>query len=211
MLTTAERDAFLAGYDNKWVGLLTAISNFRTGSVTEASHAGYARAQVSLGAAADTSPVGGRVVKNDAAISFGQKTDAGTVDVIGRALYDASTGGSPKGIGLLDADPPIVGAVDDPASGDNIVAKGHGLAANQRVFVLGAPGAEVPAGLSENTAYFVGTVVDTNRFTLSTTTGNGNPVNITGQGAALFIPYTPVTIAQNATPEFAINALALEI
>jgi hypothetical protein len=36
-------------------------------------------------------------------------------------------------------------------------------------------------------------------------------VNTTGAGAGLFCPYTALSIAQNATPEFAIGALIIQI
>jgi len=126
--------------------------------------------------------------------------------MIGFGLYTASTAGTLRAIGFLDADPPIlgVGNVDD-----TIDAYAHGLSTDQRVIVLAAPGALLPAGLSENTAYFVlasGLTADV--FKLSTTSG-GAAVNITAGGAALFMPYTAVTVATNATPEFAIGALVL--
>jgi hypothetical protein len=47
-------------------------------------------------------------------------------------------------------------------------------------------------------------------FTLSTTSG-GAAVNITVGGASLFMPYKVVTVATNATPEFAIGALVVQI
>jgi len=211
MLTTAERDVVLALYTTShYVGWLSAITDWRAGTVTELSYTGYARAALTFGAAGNTTPAGGRQVANSVAATGGQKTDAGTVDAIAWGIYAADTGGSPQAIGLLDADVPFFGTCT-LASPGVITAYAHGLEADQRVFTLAAPGAITPTGISENTAYYVGTVPDANSLTLSTTGSNANPVNTTGAGAMLFCPYTALTIAQNATPEFAIGALLLQV
>lgn len=210
MLTTSGRDTFLTSYDSHFVGWIGAITDWRAGTVTELSYTGYARAAITFGSAANTTPAGGRQRANSAAATGGQKTDAGTVDAIAWGIWTASTAGTLKWIGLLDSDPPVFGTVVD-TTGDAIVSYAHGLVADQRVFVLGAPGAALPTGVSENTAYFVGTVADADHFTLSTTAANANPVAITAGGSGLFCPYTPLTIAQNATPEFAIGALVIQI
>lgn len=210
MLIHGARDTILNTFDSHHVGWISAVTDFRAGTVTELSYAGYARAAVTFGSPANTSPAGGRQRANTAAATGGQKTDAGTVDAIAWGLWDAASAGNLKWIGMLDADPPIVGTVDTLA-GNDIEAYAHGLVANQRVFALAFPGAVLPTGVSENTAYFVGTVPDADHFTLSTTTANGNPVDITAGGAAMFMPYTPLTIAQNATPEFAIGALVIQL
>lgn len=210
MLTTAERDSILGDYDSHYVGWLSAITDWRAGTVTELSYTGYARAAVTFGSAGNTSPAGGRQRANSAAATGGQKTDAGSVDAIAWGLFAASTGGSPKWIGLLDADEPLFGTVTSASPGV-ISAPAHGLSTDQRVIVLAAPGAALPTGISENTAYYVGTVPDANSFTLSTTASNANPVNTSSVGAGLFCPYTALAIAQNATPEFAIGALIIQI
>lgn len=209
MLTTAERDVILNTYTSHFVGWLSAIANWRTGSVTELSYSGYARAAVTFGSPTDTSPAGGRQRANSSAATGGQKSDVGTVDAIGWGIYAASSGGSPKWIGLMDADVPVVGTADE--SSDAITAPAHGLSTDQRVFVLAAPGAVIPTGLSENTAYFVlASGLTTDAFKLSTSSG-GAAVNITAKGAALFMPYTALTIAQLATPQFDTGALILQI
>lgn len=213
MLTTSYRDDVLNTLRGtsltSWtgfVGLLTAISNWRAGTVTEASYTGYGtRPSATFGAPADTSPTGGRQISNSGAVTFPQNTGS-SQDVLGYGLYTASTAGTLRAIGLLDADPPIYGTA---ATSDTITAYAHGLSNNQRVFVLAAPGAVIPTGLSENTAYFVVSSA-TDTFQLSTTQGGG-AVDITAGGAALFMPYTAVTIATNATPEFAIGAIVFQI
>jgi hypothetical protein len=216
MYTNAFRDLILDTMDggslSAWtpfIGLLTAITDMRAGTVTEASYTGYGtRPSASLGAVGNTTPTGGRQKANDAAVTFPTNTGSDQA-VIGIGYYSASTGGSPRIIDLLDADPPIIGTVDTA----DLITTGavHGLVADQRVFVLSAPGMLLPAGLSENTAYFVlASGLTTTAFKVSTTSG-GAAVDITAAGAAMFIPYTPRTVAAGATPEFAIGALVQQL
>jgi len=219
MLTTTFRDAILNTLDSggadltkgtHYAGLLTAVSGFRAGTVTEASYTGYGtRPAITLGAAGNTSPTGGRQRANSAAVTFPQNTGSNQ-DVIAWGLYTAATAGTLRGIGFLDADPPIFGVANDTSTED-IIAPAHGLSADQRVFVLAAPGAVIPTGLAEDTAYYVlATGLTTDSFRLSTSSG-GSAVNITAKGAALFMPYTAVTVAAGATPEFSIGALVIQL
>lgn len=204
MYTNAFRDSTLGNLPG-FVGLITAITDWRAGTVTEASYTGYGtRPAITWGAAANTSPAGGRQRANSAAVTFPQNTGS-LQSVIAYGLYSAATAGTLQAIGLLDADPPVVGTA---ATSDTITAPAHGLSNNQRVFVMAAPGALLPAGLSENTAYFVVNAA-TDTFQLSTTSG-GAAVDITAGGAGLFIPYTAVDIATNATPELAIGAVVAQ-
>ena len=138
MFTTAFRDTTLTQLVTlgTHIGLLTAITNFRTGSVTEASYTGYARAAITWGAAADTSPAGGRQRANSALVTFLQNTGANQ-DVIAYGVYSAVSAGTLQTIGFLDTDPPIMGTVS--ASTDLITAYAHGLQTDQRVFMLAAP------------------------------------------------------------------------
>lgn len=206
MLTSAFRDTLL-GQLGGFVGLIKTITTWRAGTVTEAAYTGYGtRPAITYGAVADTSPIGGRQKANSALVTFPQNTGANE-DQIGWGIYSAATAGTLQAIGLLDSDPPIFGT---GLVNDNIEAFAHGLQTDQRVFVLAAPGAVIPTGLAENTAYFVlaaGLTADV--FVLSATSG-GAAVNITVGGASLFIPYKAVTVATNATPEFAIGALVVQ-
>lgn len=207
MLTTSFRDTCL-GQLGGFIGLIKTITDWRAGTVTEAAYTGYGtRPAVTWGAAANTSPTGGRQKANSAAVTFPQNTGSNE-DQIAWGVYSASTGGTLQAIGLLDTDPPIVGT----GAADNLLtAYGHGLQADQRVFVLAAPGAVIPTGLSENTAYYVlASGLTADAFKLSATSG-GAEIDITAGGAALFMPYKPVTVATNATPEFAIGALIVQI
>lgn len=189
-----------------YVGLLTGITDFRAGTVTEASYTGYGtRPSVSFGAQTNTSPTAGRQVANDAAATFPQNTGT-SQDVIAFGLFTASTGGTCRGIGFLDTDPPILAT---GATSDALTAPAHGLSTDQRVFVMACPGAVIPTGLSENVAYYVlASGLTTDTLYLSTSSG-GAAVNITGSGACLLMPYTVHTIAAGETPQYGIGTLVV--
>jgi hypothetical protein len=216
MMTNNLRDAVLETMDgvtltswSPFVGLITAITDWRAGTVTEASYTGYGtRPSVSFGVVGNTTPAGGRQKANDALVTFPQNTGS-SQDVIAWGLWTAATAGTLRWIGSLDpADAPFIGIGQ---ADDTIDAVGHGLVADQRVFVLADPSEGIPTGLSENTAYWVrATGLTADAFTLSTTQG-GAAVNITVGGSALFIPYTALTVANLATPEFAIGALVAQM
>lgn len=219
MFTTSYRDAILDTLESggaalsaatHYCGLIKAITDFRAGTVTEAAYTGYGtRPSIGFGAVSNTSPTGGRQRANDTVVTFPQNTGANE-DQIAYGIYTAATAGVLRAIGFLDADPPIFGVANDTTTED-IIAPAHGLSTDQRVFVLAAPGAVIPTGLSENTAYFVlAAGLTTDQFRLSATSG-GAAINITAKGAALFMPYTAVTVATNATPEFAVGAIVIQI
>lgn len=207
MFTTSFRDTVL-GTLGGYLGLIKAITDFRAGTVTEAAYTGYGtRPAVTWSAAGNTTPAGGRQVSNSGVVTFPANTGSNE-DQIAWGIYSAATGGTLQGIGFLDTDPPILGVGN---ADDTIDAYAHGLAADQRVFVLAAPGAALPTGLSENTAYFVlasGLTADV--FKVSTTSG-GAAVNITAGGAAFFMPYKAVTVAGGATPSVANGAVVVQI
>lgn len=202
MLTNSGKDSANSGVSSTvtHVALITAITDWKAGTVTEASYTSYARVAVTWGAAAATADGAGRQVANSGALNFPKNTGSNQ-DVIGYALYTASTAGTCKGIGLLDTDAPITGNVI--ASDDLIRAPAHGLSADQRVFFLKTSQGQVPDTFAENTAYYVlaaGLTADV--FALSATSG-GAAINTTNGGVGIFIPYTPQTVAANATPSIA--------
>jgi hypothetical protein len=215
MFTHSYRDSILDTMDGAtltawtpYAGLIKTITDFRAGTVTEAAYTGYGtRPSISFGAVANTSPTGGRQKANDVAVTFPQNTGS-SEDQIAWGIWTASTAGTLRAIGFLDADPPIVGTCD---TADLITAYSHGLQTDQRVFVLAAPGAVIPTGLSENTAYYVlASGLTADAFKLSTSSG-GAAVDVTVGGAALFMPYKAVTVATNATPEFGIGTLVVQL
>jgi hypothetical protein len=207
MFTTAGRDAALATVGG-YVGLIKAITDWRAGTVTEAAYTGYGtRPAFGAGAAADTTPTGGRQVGNAGIISWPENTGANE-DQIAWGLWTAATAGTLRQIGLLDTDPPVLGVGNGD---DTIDAYAHGFETDQRVFVQAAPGAVIPTGLSENVAYFVlaaGLTADV--FSLSLTSG-GAAVNITVGGAAQFMPYKVRTVAGGATPTAAIGTIVVQM
>jgi hypothetical protein len=210
VLTSAGRDAALSAIFTAYpyVGLVRSVTDWRAGTVTEASYTGYGvRPLASWGGAANTSPTAGRQRANAAAVVFPQNTGS-SQDQIGFGLWSASTAGTLGALGFLDADAPILGTGE--ITSENITAPAHGLSTSQRVYVLACPGTVIPTGLSENVAYFVlaaGLTADV--FRLSTTSG-GAAVNITVSGAALFIPYTVVAATAATTPTFAIGTLVVQ-
>lgn len=216
MYTTAYRDSILGVLDgttltswSPYVGLFTAISDWRAGTVTEAAYTGYGtRPLASFGAPANTTPTGGRQIANDAVVTFPTCT-AGPEDIIGWGLYPASTGGTVRMLSGMGADPPIAGTVD---TADLITTQtAHGLVADQRVWALAAPGMGLATGLTENTLYYVlASGLTSTAFKVSTSSG-GSAVDITAGGAALFIPVIPVSVAVSATPEFAASTLVVQI
>lgn len=212
MFTTSGRDVLLATLTGKFAGILTAVSDLRAGTVTEASYTGYSgiRPGITFGAAADSSPAGARQRANSATVAFGQNTGTSAV-AIALGIYAANSGGTPEVVSFLSAVAPFVAVAQD-GSPDQLYAPAHGLAADQRVRVIGAAGAPLPTGLAENTDYYVmSTDLATNSFRLSTATGNSGPVSLTSWGACQVLPINPVTIDPGATPEFAIDALTIRI
>lgn len=210
MLTNSGKDNANSGVSSTvtHIALITAITDWKAGTFTEASYTSYARVAVTWGAAAATADGAGRKISNSGALNFPQNTGTDQA-VIGYALMTASSGGTCKGIGLLDTDKPVIGNII--ASDDLIRAPGHGLSTDQRVFFLKAPVGTVPDGLAENTAYYVlaaGLTADV--FAVSASSG-GAAVNATTGGVGMFIPYTAQTIAANSTPSIADGAIAIEL
>lgn len=209
MLTTTFRDEVLNLLDGHFCSLITAITDFRAGTATEASYTGYGtRPAIVLGSPGNTSPAGGRQRANTGTVIFPQNTGLAH-DVIGFGIETAATAGTRKAIGFLDDDPPVLGTTDDTS--DLVTAPAHGLVADQRVFVLASPGAPLPTGLAENIAYFVlAAGLTASAFALSLTSG-GAAIDMTTRGAGLFMPYKTLTVLNNATPEFAISTLVTQL
>jgi hypothetical protein len=212
MFTTAGRDNLLGNIDSLFAGLLTAVSDLRAGTVTEANYTGYSatRPGVTFGSAAGSSPAGARQRANSSAVTFGTNTGSNQ-DMIAVGFFTANSGGTCRFIQYLSSVAPFVAVAQD-GSPDQFYAAGHGLAADQRVRLIAAAGAPLPAGVSENTTYFVmSTDLATNAFRLSTSAGNSGPVSLTSWGACQVVPLNPVTVANGATPEYAIGALVVRI
>jgi hypothetical protein len=209
MYTNAFQDEALNLLDGHYAGLLQSITDWRAGTVTEATYTSYARQAITFGAPTDDSPVWGRKRANTGALTYPANTGAAQDQRLA-GIYSAVSGGTLKGIAGLSADPPIIASVVD-TTGDEFVALAHGLIADQRVYVLAAPGAPLPAGISENTLYYVGTVSDANHLTLSTTAANANPVALTTLGACFIIAADVLTVGAGQAPEIVIGALVIAL
>lgn len=185
-----------------YCGLLKTITNREAGTVVEATYTSYARAAITFGA--PTAAAGGRQVANSALVTFPQNTGS-TEDEIGFGIYDASTSGNLLDVGLLAPGAPCFATV---TVADTVTAPSHGFANTQKVRIDRVPGTTLPTGLSEDTEYFVITSA-TDTFQLSLTSG-GAAIDITTAGAMLVLPYTPVTVAPLAIPEFAIGTILVQ-
>jgi hypothetical protein len=95
-------------------------------------------------------------------------------------------------------------------AGNTIQSPAHGLAALDQVRIEQFPGdTPLPAGLAENTTYFVSaTGLTADVFELSATSG-GAVIDITAAGRMLVMKLVPVTVNQNDAPTFAANKLGL--
>lgn len=208
MLTTAGRDLLLTQFTGLYAGLATAITDWRAGTVTEAAYTSYARQAITFGAAANTTPAVGRQRANSADVSF--PTNTGTSeDQIAWTLHDAVTAGNLLGVFPLGAVTPKL-AVGDPTAED-IYSAAHGLTTDDRVFVMGLPGGPIPAGLTENTLYYVLTAgLTTDNLRLSATSG-GAAINITARGACLLCPRSVATVGNGVTPVFSTGSLIVQI
>lgn len=190
-----------------YAGLITAITTAESGTVTEASFAGYARVAATFGAPAGA--LGGRQIANTAAVTFPAKTDAGTATIIAVGLWDALTVGNLTDIIPLNILNPFAFVSDDIAT-DLLKAPAHGVTTNQKIRVESFPGSvTLPTGLVENTEYFViatGLTVDV--FKLSATQGGG-AIDLTVVGKGLCLPQTDLLVNQNDQANFAIGVLTL--
>ena len=202
------RNTTLTAPANVYAGLLTAVTTKESASVTETTYTGYARVAVTFGAPAAGG--GGRQVANSSAVTFGQKTDAGSVTIVAVGIYDAITAGNLWYVIYLDGGSPIVGTLIDTTN-DDFISAAHGLAQDDRVVFEIMPGTgALPAPIAEDTVYWViaaGLTAD--QFRVSTTQGGG-AVNVTAAGRFVALPLTPVTVNQNDTPEFATGQLVIQ-
>jgi hypothetical protein len=205
-------DALVAYFDagapsdpaTSWAALLEVVTDGEAGTVTEASYSGYGRVQISGKFAAPAAGLNGRSITTNAAVTFGQKGDAGTDTQIALGIYDASTAGNLMAIVYLDGADPF--AATAAASGDLWTAYAHGLIDDDQVRISFIAGSPDPTGATEDTSYYVDQIsVDT--FTLGTTPAFGTPITITQDGAALIMPLSPKDVTQDDTPEFASGAI----
>jgi hypothetical protein len=191
-----------------YAGLLTAVTDAEAGTVTETTYGAYARQAITFGVPAAS--LGGRQTLASA-LTFPAKSDAGSVSIIAVGIYDALTVGNLLDVILLFDGTPLAALVlASDLAGNTIQSPVHALTTNDQVRIEQFPGdTPLPAGLSENTTYFViATGLTADVFELSATQG-GAAIDITAAGRMLVHKLVPVTVNQNDAPTFAANKLGL--
>lgn len=191
-----------------YAGLLTAVAGAEAGSVTETTYGAYARQAITFGAPGAGTP--GR--KTDAGVlTYPAKSDAGSVTIIAMGVFDALTVGNLMDVIMLFDGLPLACIVNTAdLAGNTIQSPTHGLTTNDQVRFEQFPGDPVlPAGLSEDTTYFViATGLTADVFEVSATQG-GAAIDITAVGRALVHRVVPVIVNQNDAPTFAAAKLGL--
>jgi hypothetical protein len=190
-----------------YAGLLTAVTDAEAGTVTETAYGGYARQAITFGAPAAS--LGGRQILASA-ITFPAKSDAGSVTIVAVGIYDAITAGNLLDVIMLFDGSPLAAIVNNSdVAGNTIQSPAHGLTTNDTVRIEQFPGdTPLPAGLAENTTYFViATGLTADVYELSATQG-GAAIDITAAGRMLVMKVVSVIVNQNDAPTFAANKLA---
>jgi hypothetical protein len=176
--------------------------------VTETTYGSYARQAITF--AAPGASLGGRQTLASA-ITFPAKSDAGSVTMVAVGIYDALTVGNLLDVIMLFDGSPLAAIVNtSDVAGNTIQSPVHALTTNDQIRFEQFPGdTPVPAGISENTTYFViATGLTADVFEISTTQGGG-ALDITAAGRALVHKVVAVIVNQNDAPTFAANKLAL--
>jgi len=142
------------------------------------------------------------------------------------ATFDIPAGTTVKAIGVMDSATAGAGNVRSwsPANASarrafNVTAAGfaantidspaHGLVAGDSVLLWATIGAALPAGLAEDTQYFViATGLTTDVFELSATLG-GSVIDITGQGDGDVQKFVPEVFAGQGT--YIVSALSISL
>lgn len=191
-----------------YAGLLTAVTDAEAGTVTETAYGGYARQAVTF--AVPGASLGGRQ-SLASAINFPAKSDAPVSNMVAVGIFDALTAGNLLDVIMLFDGSPLAAIVNNSdVAGNTIQSPAHGLVANDQVRVEQFPGdTPIPAGLVENTTYFViATGLTADVFELSATQA-GAAIDITAAGRMLVMKVVTVAVNQNDAPTFAANKLAV--
>ena len=188
-----------------YAALLETVTAGEAGTVGETTYTGYARVAISGKFAAVAAGLNGRSLTTNAAVTFGQKTDAGTDPMIALGVYDALTGGNLMSIVYLDGADPFEFTAE--ATGDLITAPAHALANDDRCRISAIAGGSLPTGVSEDTTYWIISVSGTT-FQLSLTQGGG-AVTLSADGGGMILPLAPKDVTQDDTPEFASGAIEI--
>ena len=199
-LNNTGRNALLnsgkAGFTH--VGALTDLAG------TEVSGGSYARQAVTWAAAG--TPAAGQA-GNTGSLTI--PIPASTT-VVALGLYDALSAGNLLGFLPYGSAGQLLDGVATVSVADTFTSVGHGLAADDRVFVSAITGDALPTGLSATTLYFVrATGLTADSFTLATTSG-GAAVDVTVASECAFWKTVPNTFASAGSLTVAVNALLLD-
>jgi hypothetical protein len=149
----------------------------------------YARVAVTWNA-----PSGGQVT-NDGALSHNMPAGS---DAVAFGLWSASTSGTFYGWLPIGSASYGVGTVDTAGiTSDAIQSAAHGLEDDDRVLVFSTFAEALPAGLTEDTLYYVVSAA-TDTFEVSLTSG-GSSVGITGQGELVWMSCVPESFGSAGT------------
>jgi hypothetical protein len=194
-----------------YAGFVSAVTDLEAGTVTELTYTGYARTSAAaMDAPGASGTGGGRKTQNTALLSGGQKSSAGSDTAIAVGIFDTvgPTGGNLWAIAFINAIGPVMAVAD---ATDLFTSPAHGFVADQRVRLDETVWGEFPTGPAQNTDYWViSSGLTTDAFKVSTTQGGG-ALDVTASGVCAVLGYTPLTIAQNGTPQIQAGALVLEV
>lgn len=172
-------------------------------STNEVSYTGYARVAVARTSGGWTVASGS--YQNAATITFPKST--GVADSAVARYF--GLGRSSSGAGTLDYSGPLatsLGVGVGLATGDTITIPGlAGLSVGDKLTSISIPGTTLPVGITEGTTYFCKTVSG-DVITISTTSG-GATLDITADGAGLFVRESQLAISTNIIPTFAAGSL----
>jgi hypothetical protein len=185
-LTVAGQNAMVAGLSSvvTHISLHTALSASGASEVTGGTPA-YARKAVTWAAAS------GGTQANSGALTF--DVPLGTT-VVCAGKWSALTVGTFYGYGGIGAN--IRTGVATVGVDDVLTSNGHGLVADDRVFVVDVDEA-LPTGLAEGTIYYVVSPT-TDTFQLSATSG-GAAVNVTAVGECAWFQTRPEQFGSQGT------------
>lgn len=171
-------------------------------NTNEANYGSYARVAVARTSGGWT--VTNNLAENTAAVTFPQcSSGSNTITHVG-------IGTDAAGAGKLLYKSPLgstLGPFVAEESNERFTIKNHGLSTDERITFFAVTGAVLPTGITEGTVYFVGTVVDVDNITLSTTAANANPVSISADGDGIAFKVIPLAVSVGIIPEFAAGAI----
>lgn len=177
-----------------------------TQSTNETAYTNYVRVPVTRSsggfAISGSSPA---IISNVNAVNFAQ------CGVTGDTLTHFGIGLAPSGSGTLVGSGPIGAGpalefTATAASPGLLTVPGSGFLVNDRVSLYPTATGTLPSGTTEGVVYFIGTASGITA-SLSTTAGNGSPVNTSSTGAGVIIKQSPLVVSQNITPSFPVSAL----